>query len=129
MVDPITDMLNQIRNAQAVEKAEVSVPFSQLKQSIAEILAEEGFIGAIKKSLKKESRTLKINLKYKEGAPVIVGLKRISKSGQRIYVKSSEIKAVRGGRGFSIISTPKGLMTNRKARQEKLGGEVICEIW
>jgi len=129
MTDPITDMLNQIRNGQAVAKAEVSVPFSQLKQSIAEILAEEGFIGAIKKGLKKDTRALKITLKYKDGQPVINDLKRVSKPGQRIYIQTDKIKSVHGGKGIAIISTPKGLMTNRKAKTDRVGGEVICEIW
>ncbi len=129
MIDPITDMLNQIRNGQAVQKTEISVPFSKLKQNIVDILAEEGMVGAVKKGLKKDTKSLKINLKYKDSLPVIGGLKRISKPGQKIYVGYSDMRAVRGGKGFSIISTPKGLMTNKKARQEKVGGEVLCEIW
>lgn len=129
MTDPITDMLNRIRNTQAVAKAEVSIPFSQLKQEIAKILVEEGFLADIKKALKKDDRILKIALKYNQNIPAISGLRRVSKPGQRIYVKTSEIKAVKGGRGMAIISTSKGLMTNKKARKMKLGGEVICEVW
>jgi small subunit ribosomal protein S8 len=129
MTDPITDMLNQIRNAQAVAKPEISIPSSQIKQKIAEILVEEGFIAAVKKGAKKNGDTLKINLKYNKNIPAILGLNRISKPGQRIYAKISEIKSVNGGRGIAIISTSKGLMTNKKARKEKFGGEIICEIW
>lgn len=129
MTDPITDMLNQIRNAKAVEKAEILIPFSKLKSEIAIILMQEGFIEETKKVAKGKNKNLKINLKYDNGVPAIEGVKRISKPGQRIYVKSADIKKVRGGFGVSIISTPKGLMTNSQARKAKLGGEVMLEIW
>lgn len=129
MVDPITDMLNQIRNGQAVQKPEVSVPFSRIKEEIVKILIEEGFVGNSKKILKKDDKLLKVNLKYNQNIPAISGLKRVSRPGQRIYVKTSKIKAVKGGRGVAVISTPKGLMTNKKARKEGLGGEIICEVW
>jgi len=129
MTDPITDMLNQIRNAQAVAKPEISVLFSQIKQEIAQILSKEGFVGSVKKAAKKEDNTLKIVLKYNENIPAITGMNRISKPGQRIYVKVTDIKPVKGGKGITIISTSKGLMTNKEARKVKLGGEVLCEIW
>ncbi len=129
MTDPITDMLNQIRNGQAVAKKEILLPFSQLKYQIAKILAEEGFLNSIKTISKKENKLLKIVLKYNQGIPAISNLKRISKPGQRIYVKFRALKPVRGGRGIAIISTSKGLMTNKKAKKERLGGELICEIW
>lgn len=127
MTDPIADLLNRIRNAQAVSKTEISVPFSGLKYEIAKILMDKGFIKEIKK--RRKEKIMEITLEYKEGNPAISGLKRISKPGQRIYKKISEIKPVRGGYGIAIISTPKGLMTNKEARKKKLGGEVICEIW
>lgn len=129
MIDPITDMLNQIRNAQAVAKPEVLLPFSKLKNQIGVILAQEGFVADVKKVAKDKNKIMKIVLKYDNGIPAIEGSKRVSKPGQRIYVKNTEIKKVRGGFGISIISTPKGLMTNRQARQAKLGGEVLLEIW
>ena len=129
MTDPITDMLNQIRNGLAVSKPEVTVPFSELKNSIAEILSAEGFISGTKKAVKKDAKVLKVALKYDNGAPVIAGLRRVSKPGQRIYSKAHSLKSVKGGSGIAIVSTPKGLMTNKKARKENLGGEVICEIW
>ncbi len=122
-------MLNRIRNAQAVLKLEVSIPFSNKKLEIAKILMQEDFVNEIKKSKKKKNKTIEIVLKYDEGIPTISGLKRISKPGQKIYVKASEIKSVRRGYGIAIISTSKGLMTNKKARKEKHGGEVICEVW
>ncbi len=129
MTDPITDMLNQIRNAQAVGKTEVVLPFSNLKNEVANLLAREGFIGEVKKVAKGKNKTLKIGLKYENGVAKIEGSKRVSKPGQRIYVASNEIKKVRGGFGTSIISTPKGLMTGAEARKAKLGGEVLLEIW
>jgi small subunit ribosomal protein S8 len=129
MTDPITDMLNQIKNAQAVGKTEVLVPLSKIKNEIATILSKENFVGEIKKTTKEKIKALKISLKYNNEIPAIAGFKRVSKPGQRIYEGFSEIKKVHGGYGISIISTSKGLMTNKDARYKKLGGEVICQIW
>jgi len=129
MLDPITDMLNQIRNGQAVQKAEVSVPFSNFKFEIAKVLADSGFVGEIKKASKGKAKILKITLKYDNGMPAISGLKRISKQGQKIYGTVHEIKKVRGGYGISVISTPKGLMTDKQAKKEKTGGEILLEVW
>ena len=129
MTDPITDMLNQIKNAQAVQKTEVLIPSSKIKNEIATILSKEGFIGEVKKATKENIKALKISLKYDNGIPAIAGFKRVSKPGQRIYQGFSEIKKVHGGYGISIISTPKGLMTNKDARYKKLGGEVFFKIW
>lgn len=129
MVDPIQDMLNQIRNAQAVIKEQILLPFSNLKYEIAKVLEKQGFIGKINKKGKKSKKFLEINLKYKNKMPVITGLKRISRPGQRIYLPFEKIKPIRGGYGIAIISTSKGLMTNKEARRLKLGGEIICEIW
>lgn len=129
MTDPITDMLNQIRNAKAVEKTEVSIPLSKAKYEVAKILAQEGFIGEVKKVVKGKIKLMKIVLKYDEGVSKISDLRRVSKPGQRIYAKVSEIKRVKGGYGISVISTSKGLMTNKEAHKLKLGGEVICEVW
>ncbi len=129
MTDPITDMLNQIRNAQAVAKAEVSVLLSNFKYEIAKILMQEGFINEVKKTNRRKDKILRIILKYNDGTPAISGLRKVSKPGQRIYKKTSEIKSIKGGQGIAIVSTPQGLMTNKKARKLKLGGEVICEIW
>jgi len=129
MTDPITDMLNQIRNAQAVGKQDVSFPFSKLKNEIANLLSKEGFIGEVKKAAKGKNKIMKVTLKYETGVPAIEGAKRVSKPGQRIYVKATEIRKVRGGFGISVISTPKGLMTNNDARTAKLGGEILLEVW
>jgi len=129
MVDPITDMLNRIRNAQAVLKETVEVPFSNLKYEIAKILEKNGFIEKVEKKGKKTKKIIEITLKYDNKIPAISGLKRISKPGQTIYLGHRKIKRVKGGYGIAIISTSKGLMTDKEARKQKLGGEVICEAW
>ena len=129
MTDPICDMLNRIRNAQAVLKDTVNIPFSDLKYEIAKILEKQRFVAKIEKKGKKVKRTIEVTLKYDANQPVISGLKRVSKPGQRIYKKAKELKPVKGGYGVAVISTPKGLMTDKEARKKKLGGEVICEIW
>ncbi len=129
MTDPITDMLNRIRSSKAVLKPELNVPFSKIKYEIAKILTQEGFTGEVKKVVKGKARAIKIILKYENRVSKISDLRRVSKPGQRIYEKASKIKKVKGGYGISIISTSKGLMTNKKAHNLKLGGEIICEIW
>ena len=138
-MDPITDLLNRIRNAQAVSKEQVSVPFSNLKYEIAKILERRGFVKEVGKKGKAQRRVIEITLKYDErklaegearqGRPAISGLKRISKPGQRIYLSVKELKPVKSGYGITIISTSKGLMTDKEARRQRLGGEVLCEIW
>lgn len=138
-MDPISDMLTLIRNAQAVKKETVDVPFSKLKYEIAKILERQGFIEKIEKKGRRMKRFVEITLKYlpagalaKEGGdkiPAVSGLKKISKPGQRIYADWRKIKRVKGGYGMAIISTSKGLLTDREARKQKLGGEIICEVW
>ncbi len=128
-MDPIADMLTSIRNAQAVLKKTVSVPFSNLKFEIAKILEKEGFIEKVQKKGRGIRKIIEIELKYENKKPVISGLKRISKQGQRIYIGVKEIKPVRSGYGILILSTPKGLMTGKQAKKQKVGGEVICEVW
>ena len=129
MTDPISDMLNRIRNAQAVGLPVVEIPFSEFKYKIAEILEKNNFIEKVEKKGKKMKKILEITLKYEDKVPIISGLKRISKPGQRIYLNHRKIKRVMGGFGIAIVSTPKGLITDKEARKQKLGGEVLCEIW
>jgi len=130
MTDPITDMLNRIRNAQAVRQKTVDIPFTSLKKNLADVFLKKGFINKVEKRANKNNNILKIELKYNSGGdPFISGIKRISKPGQKIYKKFQEIKKVRGGYGIAIISTNKGLLTDKEARKNKLGGEVLCEIW
>lgn len=129
MTDTIADMLTQIRNAQAVDKETVSIPFSNLKYEIAEILEKGGFVEKVKKRGRKERKKIEITLKYENEIPAISSLKVVSRPGQRIYKRYKEIGRVKRGYGIVIISTSKGLMTDREARKQKIGGEVICEIW
>lgn len=129
MVDPITDMLNRIGNAQAVQHSTVSIPFSNLKYEIAKILEKKRFIEKVEKKGRRTKRFIEITLKYSDKMPVISGLKRVSKPGQRIYASTRKLRSTKGGYGIAIVSTSKGLMTNREARKQKLGGEVLCEVW
>ena len=130
MTDPIADLLNRIKNAQAVLHPVVDVPCSNLKSKVVEILKNEGFIADFKKRGKKETKTLRIGLKYNEDkSPVISGFKKISKPGQRVYKKAKEIKKVKNGYGLAIISTNQGLLTDKEARRKKVGGEVMLEVW
>lgn len=123
-------MLTRIRNAKAVGHATVSMPYSQMKMAIAKILKHEGLIEEYERKGKKVKKTIVMTLRYhKDGSPYITDLKKVSKPGQRIYKKNSEIFPVRQGYGLAIISTTGGLLTDKDARRKKLGGEVICEIW
>lgn len=129
-MDPIADMLTSIRNALAVQHLKVEVPFSSLKYEIAKILEKKGFVKKVEKRGRKIKKIIEITLKYSsDKTPTISGLKKISKSGQRIYLNSRQIKRVKDGYGMAIISTSKGLMTDKEAKEKKLGGEIICEIW
>ena len=129
--DPIADMLTRIRNAQVAKHDTVEMPSSKAKKAIAKILLEEGYIKSVDNINDGVQGVLKITLKYVNGkqTPVIAGLKRISKPGLRVYAKSDEIPKVLGGLGIAIVSTSKGLMTDKEARKENLGGEVLCYIW
>ena len=126
MVDPISDMLTRIRNAQSAGHETVEIPLSKIKFEIAKILKREKYINDYKKFGKGSGKLLEINLKR---PAAIQEIKRVSKPGQRIYAKFSELKQVKNGYGVSVVSTPKGLMTNKEARKTRLGGEVLFEIW
>ncbi len=129
MTDPIADMLTRIRNAQAVHKEELVLPFSKMKYEIAKLLARESFIESAEKITDKFDE-IKIVLKYKEnGQPSIEHIKRISKPGQRIYVKKDSLPKVLNDLGVAVLSTSDGLMTNKKARRVQVGGELLFEIW
>ena len=126
MTDPIADMLTRIRNANQMRNKEVSMPTSKMKVEIAKILENEGFI----EGFNVKDNTLTLTLKYAENKErVITGLKRISKPGLRVYAGASEIHKVLNGLGIAIISTPKGVMTDKLARKNNVGGEVIAYIW
>lgn len=125
-MDPISDMLTRIRNAQVAEHKTVIMPLSNIRAEIAKILKKENYIEDFKKSGKNSKKFLEINLKF---PAAINEIKRISKPGQRFYIKADKIKPMKNGYGVSIISTPKGLMTNKEAKKSGLGGEVLLEIW
>lgn len=128
--DPISDMLTRMRNAISAKKTEVEVPCSNMKKAIAEVLLEEGYIKSFEEIDDNKQGMLKITLKYDEkGKSVISGLKRISKPGLRIYVNKEEIPQVLNGLGIALISTSKGIKTDKHAREEGLGGEVLAYIW
>jgi small subunit ribosomal protein S8 len=129
--DPISDLLTRIRNAARAKHARVDMPASKLKTEIARILKEEGYISTYKLVEESKARkTLRVFLKYTpDKHNVITGLRRISKPGSRAYVGASQIRAVVGGLGISILTTPRGVMTGRAARKARVGGEVLCEVW
>jgi small subunit ribosomal protein S8 len=130
ITDPIADMLVRIRNAHMKSKELVEIPASRMKEEIAKVLREEGYIANYKKLEDKKQGILKVFLKYTaDGKPIIQGLRRISKPSRRIYKKSDKLPRVMRGIGVAIISTPYGLKTDAKAREEHLGGEVVCYVW
>ena len=128
MTDPVADMLTRIRNAQMVSKASVSMPSSKLKLAIAKVLLAEGYIEDYSVSEGIGNPELKISLKYYDGDPVIVQIDRVSRPGLRIYKKKGDLPRVMDGLGIAIVSTPKGVMTDRQARAGNLGGEVLCVV-
>jgi len=130
VTDTIADMLTRIRNANQMRYQEVSVPASNLKVSLAKILKEEGFIEDYKVVNDNVQGTIELTLKYGQNKErVITGLKRISKPGLRVYAKAGEVPKVLNGLGIAVISTSHGVMTDKRARKENLGGEVLCYIW
>lgn len=128
MSDPIADMLTRIRNSQMVEKPDVEVPFSKLKVAIAKVLKDEGYIKSFKTLNRDGKDSLLIELKYYAGRPVIDFIKRVSKPGLRVYKDRHNIPMVMNGLGVAIITTPQGVMTDRKARQVGIGGEILCFV-
>lgn len=127
MQDPIADMLTRIRNGQAANKVAISMPSSKLKVAIANVLVEEGYIESVKvvEGVKPE---LEITLKYFQNKPVVESIQRVSRPGLRIYKRKDELPKVMGGLGIAVVSTSKGVMTDRAARQAGLGGEIICYV-
>ena len=127
MQDPIADMLTRIRNGQAANKVAISMPSSKLKVAIANVLASEGYIESVKvvEGVKPE---LEITLKYFQNKPVVESIQRVSRPGLRIYKRNDELPKVMGGLGIAVVSTSKGVMTDRAARQAGLGGEIICYV-
>ncbi len=129
MTDPITDMLNRLENGQAVNKKTVDIPFSKTKYKIAKVLEAEGFIESVAKKGRNPKRVIRVNLKYEKEQPAITKAERISKPGRRVYTSLKDIRPVRGGYGISVISTSKGVMSNKEARSAGLGGELLCKVY
>ena len=133
MTDPIADMLTRIRNAQAVKKTEVCLPFSKFKYNLALVLVQEGWLGSAEKIAAGQKHSfdqLCLKLKYnKSGKSAIMNIKRVSKPGRRVYANYQELPYVLNGLGIAVISTSRGLMTNKQARRSKMGGEIICEVY
>jgi len=128
MTDPIADMLTRIRNAQGVEKSDVAMPASKLKVAIAQVLKDEGYIENFSVKAEGAKSELRIELKYYAGRPVIERIERVSKPGLRVYKGRADIPRVMNGLGIAIVSTPQGVMTDRKARTVGVGGEVLCYV-
>ena len=128
--DPIADMITRIRNAQLRALKTVSIPKSKLRSSILEVLKEEGYISDYKQtSDEKKKEFLLVNLKYHNGIPVIKEIARVSKPGRRIYTRADSIPKIQNGLGISIVSTPKGIMSDNNARLKNVGGEIICKVF
>jgi small subunit ribosomal protein S8 len=130
MTDPIADLLTRIRNATAARKATVDVPWSNQKAEITKVLVAEGYLEGVSVVEEQPRRVLRIAIRYDERRiPAITGIKRVSRPSLRVYVGVKDIPAVRKGLGVSVLSTPKGVLADRDARREKVGGEVICTVW
>ena len=130
MTDPIADMLTRIRNSVLIKAEKVDIPASRLKVEIAKIMKEEGFIKSYKIIKDKKQGILRVTLKYTlDNRPIVEGLKRISKPGRRVYVGKDEVPSVVGGMGIAVVTTPKGILTDKVCRREGVGGEVLCYIW
>jgi len=129
-IDPVADFLTQIRNGLGARHKSIEVPASRLKLEIARILKEEGYIASYKLAEEGAHRKLEVRLRYgNNNEPIISTIQRVSRPGRRVYVGHQDVPRVMGGLGINILTTPQGVMTGRQARQQKVGGEVLCEIW
>ena len=129
LTDPIADMLTRIRNGNMATHTEVKVPFSKIKESMPNILKNEGYITSYEIKEEGNIRDIVVTLKYMDGDAVIKGLKRISKPGRRVYTSVENLPKVLGGLGIAIVSTPKGVITDKECRKHSVGGEVLCYVW
>jgi small subunit ribosomal protein S8 len=129
VTDPIADMLSAIKNAALARRESVSVPYSRLKESLARVLAAEGYVGHVSVSGISPKQQLEIGIPYVDGIPAVADVKRRSKPGLRVYVGKRTIPSVSGGMGITIVSTPQGVMTGKEAKKRGLGGELLCEVW
>jgi small subunit ribosomal protein S8 len=129
MTDPIADLFTRIRNAYMAHHHQLSLPHSKLREQICRLLAKEGYLDKITVNKDKNLTTLLIKLRYVNNLPAITNLKRVSKPGRRWYVRSDQIKPVLAGQGIALISTSQGLLTDKQARAQNIGGELICQVW
>ena len=128
--DPLSDLLTRLSNGMRAGHDKVDVPASRVKEAVLKVLEEEGFIGAFRRVQEAGRPVLRVGLKYDhEGEPIVSGLERVSRPGRRVYAKADAIPKVLGGLGVSIVSTSKGIVTDKTARQSRLGGEVLCNVW
>ncbi|MBP6908446.1 MAG: 30S ribosomal protein S8 [Candidatus Pacebacteria bacterium] len=128
-MDQIANMINMVKNGGLREHETVVVPFSKMKNAIAECLVSEGFLKGFSKKTKKGFPVLELELMYVDGAPKVVGAERVSKSSRRVYTGAKEIRFARGSHGLTVMSTPKGIMTDKQAKKELVGGEVLFKLW
>jgi small subunit ribosomal protein S8 len=128
--DPLTDLLNRLRNGMRAGHERVDIPASRIKEDVLHVLADEGYVGSWRRVEEKGRPVLRVGLKYDpEGGPIVAGMERVSRPGRRVYAPAKEIPEVLGGLGISIVSTSKGIVTGRKARESRLGGEILCNVW
>jgi len=128
--DPLSDLLTRLRNGMRAGHDRVDVPASRVKEAILKVLEEEGFVASFRKVQEEGRPVLRVGLKYdSEGEPIVAGIERVSRPGRRVYARADAIPSVLGGLGVSIVSTSKGIVTDKTARAKRLGGEVLCNIW
>ena len=128
--DPITDLLNRLRNGMRAGHERVDIPASRVKESLVKVLAEEGYVTSFRRVEEKGRPLLRVGLKYDaDGEPIVNGLERVSRPGRRVYAPAKGIPEVLGGLGISIVSTSRGILTGRQASEAKLGGEILCNVW
>ena len=128
--DPITDLLNRLRNGMRAGHERVDIPASRVKESLVKVLAEEGYVASWRRVEEKGRPLLRVGLKYDaDGEPIVNGLERVSRPGRRVYAPAKAIPEVLGGLGISIVSTSRGILTGRQAREARLGGEILCNVW
>jgi small subunit ribosomal protein S8 len=128
--DPLSDLLTRLKNGMRAGHERVDVPASRVKEAVLKVLEEEGFVASFRKVQEAGRPVLRVGLKYDhEGEPIVSGIERVSRPGRRVYAKAEAIPKVLGGLGVSIVSTSKGIVTDRTARESRLGGEVLCNVW
>jgi small subunit ribosomal protein S8 len=128
--DPLSDLLTRLRNGMRAGHDRVDVPSSRVKEAVLKVLEEEGYIASFRKVQEAGRPVLRVGLRYdNEGEPIVSGIERVSRPGRRVYARAEAIPSVLGGLGVSIVSTSKGIVTDKKARQSRLGGEVLCNVW